>query len=165
MQANLIELSMYQLSQLFLIPTLALIAALFLYAFWVLGEFALLAFYRRQGKGRPLVSRFRSESTLSADELDVIAHKHLEAPRIASRVTPMLGLVATMIPMGPALKSLSDGNLAQVSDNLTVAFSAVILALIAASITYWVVNVRRRWLAEELLEIANMRAPLGSQQA
>lgn len=48
MQANLIELSMYQISQLFLIPTLVLIAALFLYAFWVLGEFALLAFYRRR---------------------------------------------------------------------------------------------------------------------
>ncbi|QEL64318.1 hypothetical protein OTERR_08420 [Oryzomicrobium terrae] len=52
----------------------------------------------------------------------------------------MLGLMAsplaTMIPMGPALKSLSDGNLAQVSENLTVAFSAVILALIAASITH-----------------------------
>ena len=57
----------------------------------------------------------------------------------------------------PALKSLSDGNLAKVSDNLTVAFSAVILALIAASITYWVTNVRRRWLAEELLEIEALR--------
>lgn len=161
MQANLIELSMYQISQLFLIPTLVLIAALFLYAFWVLGEFALLAFYRRRGKGRRLVSHFCRESTLSADALDVIAHKQLENPRIASRVTPMLGLVATMIPMGPALKSLSDGNLAQVSENLTIAFSAVILALIAASITYWVVNVRRRWLAEELLEIEALR----SQQA
>ena len=161
MQANLIELSMYQISQLFLIPTLVLIAALFLYAFWVLGEFALLAFYRRRGKGRLLVSHFCRESTLSADALDVIAHKQLENPRIASQVTPMLGLVATMIPMGPALKSLSDGNLAQVSENLTIAFSAVILALIAASITYWVVNVRRRWLAEELLEIEALR----SQQA
>ncbi|MFZ2162700.1 MAG: MotA/TolQ/ExbB proton channel family protein, partial [Sideroxyarcus sp.] len=66
--------------------------------------------------------------------------------------------VATMIPMGPALKSLSDGNLAKVSDNLTIAFSAVILALIAASITYWVVNVRRRWLAEEMLEIEALRS-------
>ena len=160
MQANLIELSMYQLSQLFLFPTLLLIAALFLYAFWVLGEFALLALYRRKGKGRPLVSEFRQNSRLTADDLDLIAHRHLEAPRIASRVTPMLGLVATMIPMGPALKSLSDGNLAKVSDNLTIAFSAVILALIAASITYWVVNIRRRWLAEELVEIETLRSQL-----
>jgi biopolymer transport protein ExbB/TolQ len=69
----------------------------------------------------------------------------------------MLGLVATMIPMGPALKGLSDGNLAQVSQNLMVAFSAVILALIAASITFWVVNVRRRWLAEEIVAIQQLR--------
>ncbi len=160
MQANLIELSMYQLSQLFLFPTLLLIAALFLYAFWVLGEFALLALYRRKGKGRPLVAEFRQNSRLTADDLDLIAHRHLETPRIASRVTPMLGLVATMIPMGPALKSLSDGNLADVSNNLTIAFSAVILALIAASITYWVVNIRRRWLAEELVEIETLRSQL-----
>ncbi|MDD2743154.1 MAG: MotA/TolQ/ExbB proton channel family protein [Rhodocyclaceae bacterium] len=165
MQVNLIELSMYQISQLFLIPTLLLIAALFLYAFWVLGEFALLAFYRKRGGGRRLLEDFQKQPEISIDELDLLAHKALENPRIASRVTPMLGLVATMIPMGPALKSLSDGNLAKVSDNLTIAFSAVILALIAASITYWVVNVRRRWLAEEILEIVNLRNTLPSQPA
>ena len=154
---NLVELTMYQISQIFLLPTLVLIAGLFLYAFWVLGEFALLAFYRKRGGGRRLLDDFRKQPTLSVDQLDLLAHKALENPRIASRVTPMLGLVATMIPMGPALKSLSDGNLAKVSDNLTIAFSAVILALIAASITYWVVNVRRRWLAEEMLEIETLR--------
>lgn len=154
---NLVEMTMYQLSQVFLLPTLALIAILFLYAFWVLGQFGVLAWLRRKGGGRPLLDIFRNAPRLSDDELDLLAHKQLENARIASRVTPMLGLVATMIPMGPALKSLSDGNLAKVSDNLTVAFSAVILALIAASITYWVVNVRRRWLAEEMLEIQTLK--------
>ncbi len=152
-----IEATMYLLGQFFLIPTLAIITLMFLYAFWVLGEFAVLAWRRRGGAGRPLLNAFKGRPQLSDDELDMLAHKFLEIPRIASRVAPMLGLVATMIPMGPALKSLSDGNLAQVSENLTVAFSAVILALIAASITYWVVNVRRRWLAEELLEISALR--------
>lgn len=155
--SQFVELTMYQISQLFLLPTLALIAILFLYAFWVLGEFIVLSLRRRSGKGRQLVTQFRAQPTLSNDDLDVLAHKMLENPRIASRVTPMLGLVATMIPMGPALKSLSDGNLADVSHNLTIAFSAVILALIAASITYWVVNVRRRWLTEEILEIQLLR--------
>lgn len=154
---NLIEISMYQIGQFFLLPTLFLIALLFLYAFWILGEFAILTWRRRAGRGRLLLTAYQDAPGMNDDELDVLAHKMLEHPRIASRVTPMLGLVATMIPMGPALRSLSDGNLAQVSENLTVAFSAVILALIAASITYWVVNVRRRWLAEELLEIMRLR--------
>jgi len=159
---QLVEMSMYQLGQIFLFPTLALVSLLFLYAFWLLGHFALQAWQRRNGGGRPLLARFREAPNLNGDELDVYAHTLLEAPRIASRVTPMLGLVATMIPMGPALKSLSDGNLAQVSENLMVAFSAVILALIAASITYWIVNVRRRWLAEELLEVEALRQRAGS---
>ncbi len=157
MTPSLVETSMYELAQLFLMPTLALITLLFLYAFWTLGEFAVLAWHRRSGGGRPLLAIYRAARQMNDDELDVRAHTMLESARIASRVTPMLGLVATMIPMGPALKSLSDGNLAQVSQNLTIAFSAVILALIAASITFWVTNVRRRWLAEEMLQIAQLR--------
>jgi biopolymer transport protein ExbB/TolQ len=156
MQTQL-EVSMYQVSQVFLVPTLVLILALFFYAFWLLGHFAMLSWRRRKGGGRLLLARWQEARDLSPDDLDLYAHRVLELPRIASRVTPMLGLVATMIPMGPALQSLSGGNLAAVSENLTVAFSAVILALIAASITFWVVNVRRRWLAEEMLEVEAMR--------
>lgn len=151
-----LELLMYQLSQLFLLPTLALIGLLFAYAFYALGGFALQAWQRRRppeqgGAGYRLLAWARRQpQPPGQDALEVAAHRQLELPRVATRVAPMLGLVATMIPMGPALKGLSDGNLASVSDNLTVAFSAVILALLASSITYWVVAVQRRWLAEEL---------------
>lgn len=148
---------MYQIGQVFLLPTLALIGLLFLYGFYAVGRFAVQWWQRRSGGGRQLLVWWQANRQASDDELDLKAHKLMETCRIATRVTPMLGLVATMIPMGPALKSLSDGNLAQVSQSLTVAFSAVILALIAASMTYWVVNVQRRWLAEELLEITAER--------
>jgi biopolymer transport protein ExbB/TolQ len=165
-----IETLMYQTGQVFLIPTLAVIAILFLYSFYALGAFGVQWWQRRRGaisfeakRGFPLVAWARRQQGLSDDDLDVMAHKLLELPRVATRVAPMLGLVATMIPMGPALKGLSDGNLAQVSDNLTVAFSAVILALIAAAITYWIVSVRRRWLAEELAWLsANVGAGAGA---
>ena len=151
-----LEVLMYQIGQVFLIPTLLVIAIMFLYSFYALGAFLLQWWQRSRGdmsgaaRGFPLVAWVRAKPRVSDDDLDVMAHKLLEVPRLATRIAPMLGLVATMIPMGPALKGLSDGNLAQVSDNLAVAFSAVILALIAASITYWIVSVKRRWLAEEL---------------
>jgi biopolymer transport protein ExbB/TolQ len=163
--SHTLETLMYQIGQLFLIPTLAAIAILFLYAFFALGAFAMQWWQRRRSppsfdeatRGYPLIAWARTQRDYSDDDLDIMAHKLLEAPRIATRVAPMLGLVATMIPMGPALRGLSDGNLAQVSDNLTVAFSAVILALIASAITYWIVAVRRRWLAEELAWLAAQR--------
>lgn len=159
--SSTIELLMYQVGQLFLLPVLVLVAGIFAYALYALGSFAVQAVQRRQRTpglgGFPLLSHVRAFPEVSMDELDLRAHKMLEPARLASRIAPMLGLVGTMIPMGPALKSLADGNLAQVSGNLTVAFSVVIIALIAASVTYWIANVRRRWLAEEILEIQKVR--------
>ncbi len=156
MTPNPLESMMYDIGQIFLLPVMILIAILFLYAFWALGHFLVQAVQRARnrpasGVGYALIALARTQRLRDADALDVAAHKLLEKPRIATRVAPMLGLVATMIPMGPALRSLSDGNLGQVGQSLTIAFSAVILALIAASITFFVVGVQRRWLAEELV--------------
>jgi len=150
---------MFQVGQLFLVPVLVAVCVLFLYSFWLLGGFAVQAWKRRSGGGRPLLDYARVNPAADEDVLDLHAHKMLELPRIVARIAPMLGLVATMIPMGPALMGLSDGNLGKVSQNLTIAFAAVILALIAASLAYWVVSVRRRWLAEEMLAA---RAQTGS---
>lgn len=156
MTPNPLETMMYDIGQLFLLPVLSLIAILFLYAFWALGDFLIQACLRSRnapasGRGYCLIALSRSQRMEDSEALEVAAHKLLEKPRIATRVAPMLGLVATMIPMGPALRSLSDGKLGNVGTSLTIAFSAVILALIAASITFLVVGVRRRWLAEEML--------------
>jgi biopolymer transport protein ExbB/TolQ len=160
-ESTAIELLMYQIGQLFLLPVLLLVAAMFAYSLYALGTFGVQALQRRKRgsalAGFPLLAYVRTRPEASLDELDLKAHKMLETARLASRIAPMLGLVGTMIPMGPALKSLADGNLAQVSGSLTVAFSVVIIALIAASLTYWISNVRRRWLAEEMLEIQTAR--------
>jgi biopolymer transport protein ExbB/TolQ len=152
---NSIEILMYEVSQLFLVPVLLAIAVLFAYAFYALGGFAMQAWHRRRGReqGFELLAAHRRNPALSIVELEAVAVRRLEFARIATRVAPMLGLVATMIPMGPALKALADGELADVSRNLMVAFSSVILALIAAAITYWLVNVRRRWYAQDLAAI------------
>jgi len=151
----LVESALYSASQLFMLPVLLAVILMFLYAFYAVGGFLWQSRQRRQGdaRGFDLLHSWRQAPDMSAVELETLAFKRLEVPRIVTRVTPMLGLVATMIPMGPALKGLSSGQLDQVSDNLTVAFSAVILSLLAASLTYWVVNVRRRWYAEELVQI------------
>lgn len=156
MNPNLtIDTLMYSLGQLFLIPVLAAIALLFLHAFFALGAFAWQAMQRRSGvdKAFELQALRQARPQLSLAELEAEAMNRLEFVRIATRVTPMLGLVATMIPMGPALHALGDGQLADVANNLTAAFSAVILALLAAAITYAVAHVRRRWYADELLQL------------
>lgn len=157
--SSILESLMYQIGQIFLIPTLVIIAALFLYSLYALGVFAIAWFQRRKCNLDKGIADLRCCDVLrwaaahpyaDADARDVAAHRMLEAPRIVARISPMMGLVATMIPMGPALRGLSDGNLMAMSGSLSVAFSAVIVALITASIMFWVASVRQRWLAEEI---------------
>jgi hypothetical protein len=143
---NGFELRLFEVSRFFLVPVLALIAASLAYALVVLGMFLVEVVQRRRGGYRPVLG----DAAAHSDDLELSIMKRLEWLRIVSRTAPMLGLVATMIPMGPALQALSRGDAASVGENLVVAFSAVILALVSASITFFILTIRRRWLLEEL---------------
>lgn len=149
---NSFEYGLYETSHLFLFPILLLIAASLTYAFVVLGMFLAEAMQRWRGSHRPVLV-----AGTASDDLELVIMKRLEWLRIVSRTAPMLGLVATMIPMGPALLGLSRGDAKSVAENLVVAFSAVILALVAASITFFVLTIRRRWMLEELRALERAR--------
>lgn len=163
---NPLELTMYEIARVFLTPVLVIILALFVYAFYALGAFALEAWQRRDPRQRrracALHRAWIREGPMDSESLQLKILQQLEPLRITSRTAPMLGLVATMIPLGPALLSLGDGDLQQVGENLVVAFAAVIIALIAASITFYILTVRRRWLLFSLRELERGMPDAGS---
>jgi biopolymer transport protein ExbB/TolQ len=103
--------------------------------------------------GYPILRFYASDRSLTLDDLDVEAMRRLEFIRIATRVTPMLGLMATLIPMGPALLALTRNDVGQMSELLRSAFSSVVLALASASLCFWIATIRRRWCAEELVAL------------
>jgi biopolymer transport protein ExbB/TolQ len=150
---NALETSLYDLARLFLAPVLLLIIAALAYAFIALGAFLVEAWQRRRGTYRSRLAAHQAASGGTSDDLELWILHRLEWLRIVSRSAPMLGLVATMIPMGPALLALSNNDAKGIGQNLVVAFSAVILALISATITFAVLTVRRRWLLQELRAI------------
>jgi len=80
-----------------------------------------------------------------------IARRRLERSDLLSRIPPMLGLMATIIPLGPGLAALGQGNPAQLASAVTVAFDATVLGLVAGIVGLVIGKLRRRWY-EELLE-------------
>jgi len=154
---NGLETSLYELTRLFLLPVLLLILAALAYAFVALGAFALEAWQRRAGRYRSCLAAWHRAHGGSSDDLELWIMQRLEWLRVPSRSAPMLGLVATMIPMGPALLALTRNDAQGIGENLVVAFSAVILALVSASITFFILTVRRRWLLQELRVIERAR--------
>lgn len=154
---NPLETLLYDVSHLFLVPVLLLILLSLVYAFVVLGAFAMEAWQRGRGRHRSALAAWQARSGADSEDMELWIMKRLEGLRIVSRTAPMLGLVATMIPMGPALLALTRSDAATVGENLVVAFSAVILALVAASVSFLVLTVRRRWLLQELREVERNR--------
>jgi biopolymer transport protein ExbB/TolQ len=159
---SFIELSLYEVTKYFLTPVLLLIIAMFLYAFFMFGIFLMELGQRMWANSQQrtypnsLDSYRQSIKNCTIEDMELFILKRLEPLKIVSRAAPMLGLVATMIPMGPALLSLTEGNSRNVSENLVVAFSAVITALLAASITFVILTVRRRWLLTELRAVSQL---------
>lgn len=156
---NGLEAFLHEISKFFLTPVLVVLSLMFVLSLFYLGtllfELALRAF---GGRGVRTLTRYaRRNPTANQEALELHLLKLIEPLRITSRVAPMLGLVATMIPMGPALVAVSSGNTQGIANNLVVAFSAVIVALLAAAITFTVLSIRRRWLLEELNELLTAR--------
>lgn len=173
MNIMLIEQLMAQASTLLMTPVIIAIVVLLIYAVWALGRFMSQWTVRRSNKlvytrhisqgfgatvaGYPIHNYFIENPNASEDELEVVALKELENLRIVTRISPMLGLIATMIPMGPALQALADGNIQGISENLIIAFAAVIWGLVIASLTFWPASVKKRWCANELINVRKIR--------
>ncbi len=147
---NALELSLYELTRFFLAPVQLLIIASLIYALIALGAFCMESWQRRRSDFCSPLGAYHHQNGGNSDDLELWILQQLEWLRITSRSAPMLGLVATMIPMGPALLALTSSDGQAIGENMVVAFSAVIVALIAASITFCIMTVRRRWLLQDL---------------
>ena len=95
-----------------------LVGLAFVYAQWVGGATHMEAWQRwRQAQYRSL----RAAPGLSMEELELQLVRQVEPVRLLSRLSPMLGLIATMIPLGPALQSVAAGNGQQALDAVAAA--------------------------------------------
>jgi len=150
----------YQVAQILLQPVLIGIYLSFVYGVIEVGRMAALSWLRFQypkpeqaQPGYPILSYFKTQQSATLNEIEVFALRQLENVRIVTRITPMLGLIATLIPMGPALVALQENNTYAMGEHMGVAFTAVTISLAAASLTFWVASIKKRWFAEELVEI------------
>ncbi|MGD0621621.1 MAG: MotA/TolQ/ExbB proton channel family protein [Thermacetogeniaceae bacterium] len=85
------------------------------------------------------------------------------ATDLVARLGPMFGLMATLIPLGPGLIALGQGDTKTLADSLLTAFDATVTGLAAAGVAFAISRLRKRWyedylsaleaLMESLLEV------------
>lgn len=76
--------------------------------------------------------------------------KTIEKTDVVTRIGPTLGLMGTLIPMGPGLAALGAGDVNTLANAIIVAFDTTVVGIGAGAVAYFVSKVRRRWYEEYL---------------
>ncbi len=108
-------------------------------------------------------ARFQSQTTLVRDD-SLLVQKSLEdlemdiARRLgwlafSTRLGPMLGLVGTLVPLGPALTGLASGDIQALSGNLVIAFTTTVFGVLIGGFAYGAGIIRRAWYAQDLSDL------------
>ena len=71
--------------------------------------------------------------------------KKIERTDIITRIGPTLGLMGTLIPMGPGLAALGAGDVNTLASAIIVAFDTTVVGIGAGAVGYFVSKIRRRW--------------------
>ena len=84
------------------------------------------------------------------EEEEVIMAKSLEKVDIVTRIGPTLGLMGTLIPMGPGLAALGSGDVNTLASAIIVAFDTTVVGIGAGAVAYVAGKIRRRWYEQYL---------------
>lgn len=98
-------------------------------------------------------------------EFDIAADADQNLPRTLAKMGPVLGLMGTLIPMGPALVGLSSGDIASMAYNMQVAFATTVVGLVIGAIGTLTIQVKKRWLAADASRLDFIEARLAQKYA
>jgi biopolymer transport protein ExbB/TolQ len=103
-----------------------------------------------------MLRKLAQAKSLTHNERMALAQKFLEdeegryerrtaVPDLLAKLGPMFGLLGTLIPLGPGIVALGQGDTATLSSAIGLAFDTTICGLLAAAVGSVVSNVRTRW--------------------
>ena len=97
------------------------------------------------------LKRWHISGDISAFE--TLAERRIERTDFLTRIAPMLGLMGTLIPLGPGLSALGEGDLGILTTAISVAFDTTVLGLLVGIIGFVVGRLRRRWYEQVLISM------------
>lgn len=77
----------------------------------------------------------------------------LQKTDIITRIGPTLGLMGTLIPLGPGLAALGAGDITTLAQSLTVAFDTTIIGIGSGALAYVLSKVRRNWYEHHISDL------------
>lgn len=86
---------------------------------------------------------------ISSEETRLI--KNTNKTDILVKVGPILGLLGTLIPLGPGLAALGSGDIAVLAQSLTIAFDTTVTGLSVGALAYVISRFKKQWYESDLI--------------
>jgi biopolymer transport protein ExbB/TolQ len=113
---------------------------------------------------KKVLDEIASSETLGKDSREALARKlfefeeektlsTLQKTDIITRIGPTLGLMGTLIPMGPGLAALGAGDINTLASSLTVAFNTTIVGIGSGALCYVLGKIRSGWYDRYLSDL------------
>ncbi len=91
-----------------------------------------------------------AKTELLLAEYELEADRNVATSKVLTKMGPILGLMGTLIPMGPALVGLASGDIASMAYNMQVAFATTVVGLAVSAIGFLTQQVKERWAVANL---------------
>lgn len=102
-------------------------------------------------RGENLFKEERVEDLIQRKEYSL--GREVDKIRLIVRIGPSLGLMGTLIPMGTGLAGLTQGDMAQLSSSLILAFCTTVVGLALGITAHLFSVVRERWVTDDMRQI------------
>ncbi len=98
-------------------------------------------------------------------EFELAVDQRLALFRTMTRIGPLLGLMGTLIPLGPALVALAGGDIAVLARKMEVAFATTVVGLVIGAIGFMLHQTTQRWAMDDLSLLDLVSARLRGDKA
>ncbi len=139
----------HEFTRWLLVPTIALLLTLVAIAIWETG----LALGERFGG----LERLRRSGGIEA--IEHYGRRRIERVDILARIAPMLGLMGTLIPLGPGIAALGRGEFEILARAVSVAFDTTVIGLAVGVLGFVLGRIRRRWYDRVIADLERNDAP------
>lgn len=126
-----------------LVPTIGLLLVLVAVAVWETGVTA----------GERIGGLDRLRRLGGPRALEQYGRRRIERADILARVAPMLGLMGTLIPLGPGIAALGRGEFEILARAVSVAFDTTVIGLAVGILGFVIGRFRRRWYDRLLADL------------
>lgn len=96
---------------------------------------------------------------------EIAADKDLAISKTLTKLGPILGLMGTLIPMGPALAGLASGDIASMAYNMQIAFATTVVGLVAGAVGFLTQQVKQRWYLQDMTNLEFLSELLNAKRA